>query len=211
MLLSTLLATAITGLGLAAAVPLEERDVPPVNQVKLVDVSYGGNGCPQGTVGKAFSSDKTLITLFFDKYIAESGPGVSPSKNRAACQLNLKMNFPQGWQFGVFKADYRGYVGLPEKTRGYSKATYYFSGDRSQVEREVWFDGPLYKDYIKSDTIGIESTVWSPCGAEGLLNIKSSIGILPVGTAKPGLLTVDSADLKYKQYYHIQWRRCSKK
>jgi hypothetical protein len=36
-------------------------------------------------------------------------------------------------RFGIFKADYRGYVGLPDKTRGYSKATYYFSGDQSQV------------------------------------------------------------------------------
>jgi hypothetical protein len=87
-------------------------------------------------------------------------------------------------------------------------------------------------DYLKSDTIGLESTVWSPCGAEGLLNIKSSIGIIPVGTSKPALLTVssgphvscdivsffssniskvDSADLKYKQYYHLQWRRCNQK
>lgn len=90
-------------------------------------------------------------------------------------------------------------------------------------------------DYIKEDTIGLDTTVWSPCGAEGMLNIKSSIGIIPVGTAKPALLTVsippvvgvvpgnfsevcsnnsfpqvDSADLKYKQYYHLQWRRCTK-
>jgi len=135
---------------------------------------------------------------------------VSPPRRTAACQLNLKIHFPQGWQFGVFKADYRGYVGLPASTRGYCKATYYFSGDRSQVDREVWFDGPTYKDYIKEDNIGIESTVWSPCGAEGLLNIKSSIGIVPIGTPQPGLLTVDSADLKYKQYYHLQWRRCTK-
>jgi len=208
MLFTTLLATAISGFTLAAAIPLEERAAPPLDQVQLVDVAYGGNGCPQGSVGKAFSSDKQLITLFFDKYMAESGPGISPSKNRAACQLNLKMHFPQGWQFGVFKADYRGYVSLPAQTRGYCKATYYFSGDRSQVDREVWFDGPMSKDYIKEDNIGLESTVWSPCGAEGLLNIKSSIGIVPIGTPKPALLTVDSADLKYKQYYHLQWRKC---
>lgn len=210
MQLGALLATVLSGLSLVAAAPLEDRDLPPLDQVQLVDVNYGGNGCPQGSVGKAISTDKQLITLFFDKYIAESGPGVSPAKNRAACQLNLKMHFPQGWQFGVFKADYRGYVGIPDKTRGYSKATYYFSGDRSQVDREVWFQGPVYDDYIKEDTIGIASTVWSPCGAEGMLNIKSSIGILPIGTPKPGLLTVDSADLKYKQYYHLQWRRCKK-
>jgi len=98
MLFSSLLAAAVSGFGLAAAIPLEERDTPPPSQVQLVDVNYGGSGCPQGSVGKAISSDKQLITLFFDKYIAESGPGVSPAKNRAACQLNLKIHFPQGWQ-----------------------------------------------------------------------------------------------------------------
>ena len=92
----------------------------------------------------------------------------------------------------------------------------------------MWFQGPRYEDYIKEDTIGLETTVWSPCGAEGMLNIKSSIGIVPIGTPQPALLTVsaffnltavsiysdlssqvDSADLKYKQYYHLQWRRCN--
>jgi hypothetical protein len=43
---------------------------------------------------------------------------------------------------------------------------------------------------MKTDTIGVQSTVWSPCGTEGMLNIKSSIGIVPVGTPKPALLTV---------------------
>jgi len=208
MLFNTLVLAALSGISLVSAVPVEERSTPPLDQVSLVSVAYGGSGCPQKSVGQAISDDKQLITLFFDKYIAESGPGVSPAKNRAACQLNMKLHFPQGWQFGVFKADYRGYVGLPANTKGYCKATYYFSGDHSQVDREVWFQGPRYEDYIKEDTIGIDTTVWSPCGAEGMLNIKSSIGIVPIGTPQPALLTVDSADLKYKQYYHLQWRRC---
>lgn len=49
--------------------------------------------------------------------------------------------------------------------------------------------GPLVSDYLKEDRIGIESTVWSPCGTEGLLNIKSSIGLLQ-GTSKAAQMTV---------------------
>jgi Domain of unknown function (DUF4360) len=95
---TTALVTLVSGLAFAAALPAEPRDLPPFDQVSLVDVVYGGSGCPAGTLSKAISDDKQLITLLFDQYEVESGPGIPPSKNRAACQLNLKMHFPQGWQ-----------------------------------------------------------------------------------------------------------------
>ena len=98
MLFNTLVLAAFSGISLVSAVPVEERSTPPLDQVSLVSVNYGGSGCPQKSVGQAISDDKQLITLFFDKYVAESGPGVSPAKNRAACQLNMKLHFPQGWQ-----------------------------------------------------------------------------------------------------------------
>lgn len=103
---TTLFLAAISTTGLVSAMPstmplqFEEREAAPAG-VELVDVNYGGNGCPQGSVGKAISGDKSVITLFFDKYIAEAGPGVSPAKGRVACQLNLKMKFPQGFQYAL--------------------------------------------------------------------------------------------------------------
>lgn len=93
-------------------------------------------------------------------------------------------------RFGIFKADYRGFVNLASGTEGYCKATYYFSGDSKQLSRSLKFDGPIAKDYLKTDEIGVESVVWSPCGTEGLLNIKTSVEIRPLGTPKYGLITV---------------------
>jgi len=98
MRFTTLIVAAATGTGLVSAVPLEARDAPPSNQVTFADITYGGNGCPQGSVGKAISSDNQLITLFFDKYIAQAGPGTTPSQSRAACTINMKLKIPQGWQ-----------------------------------------------------------------------------------------------------------------
>jgi hypothetical protein len=106
---TTLTAVLAAGLGMAAALPAEgipadtlkfeaRAAAPPANQVQLVDVQYGGTGCPDGSVSKAISDNKDLITLLFDKYTVESGKDVSPSENRRACQLNIKLKYPQGWQ-----------------------------------------------------------------------------------------------------------------
>jgi len=36
-------------------------------------VTYGGSGCPQGTVGSIISEDGTTMTLIFDSYVASMG------------------------------------------------------------------------------------------------------------------------------------------
>lgn len=120
--------------GFAAAAPaLTPRDGPSGHEVKIAGFTYGGSGCPSGTVGSMLSSDLTTLTLIYDKFIAQAGPGLQPKDYRENCQTNVKLQYPQGWQFSVFKADYRGHVTLPENDTGTVKANYYFSGSSEQV------------------------------------------------------------------------------
>jgi hypothetical protein len=63
-------------------------------------------------------------------------------------------------------------------------------------------------DYLKTDRIPVESTIWSPCGREALLNIKSSIEVRPKTPDTFMQMQVDSADIKYTQRYQLQWRPC---
>ncbi|WYZ38151.1 hypothetical protein EsH8_III_000065 [Colletotrichum jinshuiense] len=208
---ATALITLFLGIALAAPTTGDtDKPYPPADQVKIVDVNYGGSGCPKNTVTDILSDKRDLVTLLFDDYIAESGPNINPTKNRAACQINIKMHFPQGWQLSVFQADYRGHVDLPKGVEGYCKATYYFSGDSNSLSRSLKFNGPVVEDYTKTDVFGLESVVWSACGEEAMLNVKSAIEIRPLGTEKYALMTVDSTDYKVAHLYHIQWRRCKK-
>ncbi len=59
--------------------------------------------------------------------------------------------------------------------------------------RSQKFTGPVNQNYLKSDVFGVQSTVWSPCGAEGMLNINSAVQITPLDSKKPALLTVSTA------------------
>lgn len=66
-------------------------------------------------------------------------------------------------------------------------------------------------DYLKHDQADSISTVWSPCGAAGMLNINSQVRLTaPAGSSATGLLTTDSTDLKFTQIAYVQWQKCQK-
>lgn len=190
------------------AVPL--ADTPSGHEVTIQGIAFAGSGCPAGSVSGQLSSDLTTITLLYSSFVAQAGQGISASNYRKNCQLNVKIKYPQGYQFSIFKADYRGYAQIPKGDTGTCKATYYFSGSSQQVSSTLVIKGPFDDNYLKTDQFGVESTVWSPCGLEGLLNINSEVRLSPMDAVKPALLTVDSTDLRFTQIHHLQWQKCKK-
>jgi len=124
--------------GLAVAAPAEPlvdylAGGPSGHEVQITGIAFAGSGCPAGSVSGQLSTDLTTLTLLYANFVAESGKNVPASNNRKNCQLNVKLRYPQGWQFSVFKADYRGYAQIPQGDTGTCKATYYFSGDSKQA------------------------------------------------------------------------------
>ncbi|KAK0669877.1 hypothetical protein QBC41DRAFT_364479 [Cercophora samala] len=201
----------VAGLATASPVLVDPlADTPSGHEVTIVGLAFAGSGCPAGTVSGQLSSDLTTITLLYANFVAQAGQGISASNYRKNCQLNVKIKYPQGYQFSVFKADYRGYAQIPAGDTGTCKATYYFSGDSKQITSTLTLKGPYDDNYLKTDTFGVESTVWSPCGLEGLLNINSEVRLSPMDGVKPALLTVDSTDLKFVQKHYLQWQKCTK-
>jgi len=197
-------------LGLAAAIPIAEPipDAPSGHEIEIQDVKYAGSGCPAGSVSKSLSDDLTVMTLLFDNYIVSTGPQVAITESRKNCQLNIKLKYPQGWQYSVFSADFRGFAAIAAHSKGQCKATYYFSGQTAQGESTLTINGPWTGDYLKHDEAGIESRVWSPCGEQGMLNVNSQVRIIPFNTNAENLMTVDSTDVKFAQLLYFQWRKC---
>jgi hypothetical protein len=71
--------------------------------------------------------------------------------------------------------------------------------------------GPEYqngKTYTKQDSIANESMVWSPCGANGILNVNNRIALTSPNAQAAGEISNDDATLKFEQKLRIQWRRC---
>lgn len=181
---------------------------PSGHEVTIGGIAFAGSGCPAGSVAGQLSDDATLITLAYDQFVAQAGKGIKPAEQRKNCQLNVKIRYPSGWQYSVFKADIRGYASIPKGATGTCRATYYFSGETKQIMSTTTFKGPYDDNYLKTDQFGVESTVWSPCGKEGLININSEVRITPLDANVPALLTVDSTDLKFTQEHYLQWQKC---
>ncbi|KAF2458412.1 hypothetical protein BDY21DRAFT_385436 [Lineolata rhizophorae] len=192
-----------------AALDTQTFTPPDPSTVQIMDVAYGGSGCPQGTVGTAISEDRTTMTLIFDEYVASLSPQTPVTENRKNCQINVELQYPGGFQYSVFSADYRGYAAVDQGVTGTIRSTYYFSGQTAQCSTEAVFEGPMDGDYLKHDEADNASIVWSPCGESGMLNINSQVRLTTSDRSKSGLLTTDSLDAKFTQEIYVQWRECS--
>jgi hypothetical protein len=200
--------SAILALSALAAAAPTPQDKPSGHEVEITAVTYGGTGCPDKTVQGLLSDDKTTITLSFDAYTVQSGPSIPATERRKFCQLQMKLKYPAGFQYSIFGADYRGYASLEKGVQGVCQSTYYFSGQQEQTSIPTTFTGPTEGNYLKHDEVPAGSTVWSPCGEQGMLNIKSEVRIIPMAATGLNLLTVDTVDAKFTQKYFVQWQKC---
>ena len=60
-----------------------------------------------------------------------------------------------------------------------------------KLYRSTPFVGPKLENYLVTDEFGIgPDIVWSACGEEDMLNIRTQVGILPIDSKSDALMTV---------------------
>ncbi|KAG9190318.1 hypothetical protein G6011_08406 [Alternaria panax] len=197
---------------LAAANPVPQTtagDAPPPEQITIVDTTYSGNGCPQGSVSTSTSTDKTVVTYGFDAFQTYIGP--DRSKN---CQLHLNLKYPGGFQYAVVDATYHGWARLDEGVTGSFITTYYFSQDagKTQTTRMAAVGGGNLLNgqvYTKQDSVETTATIWSPCGQNGILNVNNRIALANKKADQAGEMSNDDATVAFTQQLHVAWRKCT--
>lgn len=199
---------------IANPIEMEKRQSPPPNQITIISAQTSGNGCPQGTVSTTFSPDKTVVTFGFDAFQTYIGPGTKPQDRSKNCQIHLNLQYPGGFQYSIMQATYHGYAQLDPGVTGQFISTYFFSQDASNTANsKTTLTGPDYVNgqvYTKSDSVENASTVWSPCGASGILNINNRIGLTSTNSNASGQLSDDDATVAFQQKILVQWRTCTK-
>jgi hypothetical protein len=180
---------------------------PNPADVYVQSISYGGTGCPQGSVGQSISDDRSVFTLIFDSYIASSGPSIPITESRKNCQININLHIPQGWALSIGNVTYRGYAQLPAGVTGQQSAIYYFAGAVQQAIGRTPMLGPLARDYTLSDTLPFTSLVWSGCNAVVPVNVNTQVWLTGRNDV-PAQMTTDSIDGKVTMTLGFQWQRC---
>ncbi|KAH8886384.1 hypothetical protein GQ53DRAFT_694727 [Thozetella sp. PMI_491] len=210
--------------GLVAAIPTAQQpdfgfvssgDKPDPNQVQITGASFSGNGCPQGSVSTSLSADQTVITFGFDKFQTYIGPGYDPTLKTKNCQLHLNLKYPGGFQFAVVESTYHGYAQLDTGVTGTFYSTYFFSQDAGATTTTQttisgggqWAAGQVY---TKQDQVPTASYIYSPCGANGILNINNRIALTSRNNTAMGEVTDDDATVAFTHQIHLQWKACKK-
>jgi hypothetical protein len=173
---------------------------PNPNQPFVQSITYGGTGCPQGSVGQSVANDRMSFELIFDGFVASSGPGVPITESRKNCQVNVNVRVPNGSGQYCAVLDYRGYTQLPAGMTSEQRAIYYNNNNGSYelpdgqvieigpiAERFSEFTGPVAKDYLSRDSVDL---TWS--GGEPVvtpLNINAQVRLFGSGQ---GQITTDS-------------------
>jgi hypothetical protein len=184
---------------------------PPPDHITIDVVTVNGSGCPAGTAAVAVSPDNKAFTVTYSNFLAQVGIGSLPTDFRKNCQLNLRVNVPQGFTYGIAQADYRGFAHLVKGSNGLERANYYFQGMSPTMFISHPYVGPISDDWQATDTVEVAAIVYSPCGEKRNFNINTELRV-NVGTSNPATTTsfmsMDSTDGSIDTTYHFAWKRC---
>ncbi|MGC7093022.1 DUF4360 domain-containing protein, partial [Amycolatopsis lurida] len=144
-------------------------------------------------------------------FLAQVGVGAAPTDFRKNCQLNLRINAPSGFTYGIAQADYRGFAALAKGASGTERANYYFQGMSPTAYTSHTYNGPLEDSWQATDETELISIVYSPCGEKRHFNINTELRV-NVGTSDPKTTTsfmmMDSTDGNFSTTYHFAWKTC---
>jgi hypothetical protein len=95
--------------------PLVAVEVGPIGAAVFLQSAptYDGSGCPRGSASVTLSSDRKALTVILDQFIAAAGPNYpTPYTDRKNCLIDVDLHIPEGWQYSLISATYRGYIDI---------------------------------------------------------------------------------------------------
>jgi hypothetical protein len=170
---------------------------------------YQGTGCPPDTAETVWSEENATLTVLFSRFVVEAGGATGSGAMRGACDLALPIDVPAGYQLGVYKIDYRGFVSLPKKgAADLSVDLSVGSGKIAPFHRHLpWTQSG---EFTLTDTIGAGQMKWTGCGERVTLQLHSELSVQSNAQNEQALASLDSADGTRKGAirYRVQWRKC---
>jgi len=169
------------------------------------NITYGGTGCPQGSLSFLYVPSDTRGVAVFSGYTSSIGTNISLTESRKNCQINLDIEYPDGIQYSPVSISYSGYANLDAGVEGVHNTIYYFSGSSDQVSTNHTFSGPTSEAYNYTESIDPTDTdIWSPCNSSLPLNINNQVRLTQDSTSIGNGLLYDAGIVDLA----LQWRSC---
>ena len=204
------LLSAFLTVGFYASMTATQSLAQPADPIRMGNPIVNGTGCPDSsTVSALVSPDQTSLSILFNNYVVDAGAQAQGRARlgRKNCNIRIPLFVPQGYQVSIFKIDYRGFVDLPYGASAEFSSEYFF-GTSPGVKATKNFSGRQSGDFMFSNQIGVESIVWSPCGASTNLAMGTSLKVKVQNSRDEAQATLDSIDVSSAIQYQLQWKRC---
>jgi hypothetical protein len=198
--LQGLLSAVLLGLNIPSATLAQTADAPPPGSVSIQSFSYGGSGCPQGSVGSMITPDQTQIELLFDKFAAELDTKKTTFGSQANCSVSFELKYPSGWSVSWDRVEQSGSVNLSGGAQGQIRSRFYIPGNGGfDVTRIYDFPANDVEDYtVLQNSI---SDVFTQCGAQVPLDVNTQVRVYGTPTGYNTVTIVANI-------LHLTWRPC---
>ncbi len=198
-------------LRLATASTLITIEAVPTDEITINRASTSGSGCPRREVSCDISSNRTVVTLGFDEFQTYIGRGRNATDRDKSCEIHLSLKYPGGYTFAVVDVTYHGFAQLDSSVTGTFSSTYEFqSGNRTTTRADITGGGEFESGqvYTKHDQIPTSNFVWSPCGGNENMVIRTRINLSSSKPSASGSTSDDDTTIAFTQLVHIGWQTC---
>ncbi len=178
-------------------------------QFKIGDVSYGGNGCPNGSASIVMTEERKTISILFDQFKAEAGNTTGKRIDRANCNLRIPLQVEPGYSMALIKVDYRGFSAVPAGGSATFDADYIFAGAKGPKHNKK-FNRPGSAEFLISNPIEVQA--WSACGKNIMFGINATAIAMTNSQMEQTMMIVDSADINMSNpgiVYSFTSRKCN--
>ena len=124
------------------------------------------------------------------------------------CDVTIKLHSPQGLSFSVTSLAYSGYGYLETAgMKGTFSARYAFGRlDAGSTRRDAY--GPYDGSFAFEDTLQNARVVWSPCGLDHELTVRTQLSLTNSRPAGAGYANLLSLDGQTNLVLGVNWKTC---
>lgn len=209
--LTTLLKNSLLILGLSLT-SLAQAQV--LGGTQFNGLSYGGSGCPQGSVNTVFSPDSGQFSILYSAFSLNVGGYTQQTTDTMSCDVVLNFRLPFGYALNVESADFRGSVVLDNGVVAQHTVEHQINENKLATFGfgVQLFAGPRQENYfIQSQKPNLKLPKLVQClplKQNVNLKIKTRVKMTGATSSRVGILTVDSADGQLEQKYYLSLRKC---
>jgi hypothetical protein len=117
---------------------------------------------------------------------------------------------PSGRSVSVQSFHYSGYVNLTPGVRGFVQTAYWFEGSpvAPRSASRAPLVGPADGEFLYTDEVPVNDAVWTPCGADHVLQIATRVTLQNGYPQGSGYLNISAIDGSSRLDARVESRPC---